>query len=378
MRLRWSIIVAAAWLICPAVAQTGPQQRARSGEGMQQRSRERRAQAERRPLIDRLREELDLDEDQLVEFDRIADEFRQKRGRGVNMRQSRALMEEMRRARKDGDQQRVAEIREELKATRGRQPVDELLTEVEGILRDDQREKLDKIRQELSERRRPGSRGPLAQIEALRSELKLSDQQTAEYDKALAELRVELQAGASGGAEIERVVQELIEAAEAGDQDRIEELRKQIPDPRRNNEAAVTRFLTEIESFLEPDQIETLDRFRQKRNAGRSRIDLQACFRFVGRLDLDREQREQVRELQKQARDLQREMRRDPRGKSGIDDDVLKQLRELLTDEQVAKFDAWLERQQGERPGRGGRTGHHPRRDRPRGQPAQPRGEDTP
>jgi hypothetical protein len=321
-------------------------------------------------LIPRIREQLDLDKDQLAEFDRIAAEFNEKRGGQAVSKRQQALIEEMRRARQAGDEERAAEIREQLRESRRGGRMQEFFDEIEGILRDDQLRKLGEIREHFAQQRRGGGRGPLAQLSQLRGELNLSERQARRYDALYDELEAQLQRGRAGGDGSEdEIVRKIREAAEAGDDDSVKELAKQLPDARGRTSQAITGFLDEVQSFLEPEQVETLERFRQGLNQEGRRTDLRACFRFVSRLDLEEDQRVALRELQREARELQREARRDPDARAQINEDVRRQLREILTPEQAAEFDEWLAGQDSGKRGRDQR-GDRPRRNRER----EPRG----
>jgi len=357
MKSAFATLLIALWLIAPALGQDKAQrrERGRKGEDLKRIERPEGRGGGNGSMIDRVRKELDLDEEQVKEFDRIAAEFRKNRGSGsgANLKKMRELGQEMREALKAGDSERVSEIREEMNKARGGNRMDEFFDQVEDILREDQLEKLTKIKEEMKSRR--GGRGnPMAQVRQLRSELKLSEEQGKQYDELVAELRENVRPGRSGAVS-EDLVQQLMEAVEAGDEERIAEIRDQIPSRESRSQEAFDSFFEQLEQILEPEQVETLTRFRQQMRSGRGRFDLRACFRYVRRLELDETQRDTLRDIEKTARDAQREARRDPGEMAKVNDTTIESLREMLTDEQVAEFDRWVESQKSGRHGRGDR-----------------------
>ena len=176
-------------------------------------------------------------------------------------------MEELRRAREAGDDERVEQIREELKAGGGGGRLEQFLDQVEPILRDDQRQELARIREEMTQRReepnRP-SRDPLAQLKQLRGELELSEEQATQYDAAYGELETQVNQSRGSSEDINEIVKQLMEAAEAGDKERIEELRKQLPDPRGQTEEAIAAFMEKLGTFLTDEQMQTVEDFRDR------------------------------------------------------------------------------------------------------------------
>lgn len=380
MKLRWTVLLIGVWLLTPAVVQAQAQERPRRGDRPRLQRRQDRPPSMLQARIERIREELELDAEQQADFDRIAGEFREKRGRGENFGRRRSLMTELHRAREEGNDDRVAEIRKELKELRGGSLLEQFLDEVEGILRDDQREKLAEIRKRLADERSPGGRsdrGRLGELRRLRGELRLNDEQAKQYDQLFAKLKTELQQGRSGGDDADKIIKEIMKAAEAGDQERVKELRQQLPDPRQRSTKAIEDFLAQVESFLEPEQVRALERFRQRRRGGREQVDLRSCFRFVSRLGLDEQQRVTLREVRQDAHRAEREARRDPEALAQLTADVQQQLRDLLTAEQTAEFDKWLKSQKRGKPDRD-RKGERPGRRHHKERPAEPGGEDTP
>lgn len=366
MKSCWTLWLIGAWLATGAISQAQDQERPRRAGRQNESSARTRAPSRQDALIDRLRTELDLDEEQLVEFDRLAAEYRKSARGNAQPDERRELVEEMHRANRAGDRERVEEIRGKLAELSGPNPADAFFDQVEGILRDDQKEKLAKIRERATSRRGPNQQRPLAQLKSLKAELNLSPEQAKQYDQLFAELRSDTKPGEPTDNQADaEFLERLREAVEAQDHDRIRELTEELnsrrQDPREATDDAIATFFEKVEEILEPEQVRTLHRFRDemKSQGRRDRADLQACFRYVSRLDLDEPQREALNDIRKEAREAEREARRDPEELTRITAETQQALRDILTDEQVAKFDQWLEAQ------KSGQRGRGPRGDRP-------------
>lgn len=362
-------------LASPLPAQEQPE--GKEGRGLRALRRGDRGGNELAALIERIRAELNLDEKQQAEFDRIVKQQRREAAPGKGLKAQRSLMRELREAREANDQERVAELRRKLAESRraaGASPALRLLDALEqaDFLREDQLARLARIRERVAraERRRgtPGGR-VLAEVDRLRSELKLSAEQAERFDELYARLEEELRPPRADSPEVQRIIDELVEAAEAGDMERVKQLRERLPNPQRAGEQALVRFLDELEPILEPEQVQTLERFRQRVGSRQTGHRLELMFRIVRRLDLDADQRQQVRELERETRRAMRELRRKPAELARLATEVEVELRGLLTAEQAAEFDRWLERQRPERERKGDRPGaRRERRERSRRQ----------
>ena len=347
MRLHLTTVCLTAALAIPALGQepAGGEEGARAAVRQQRGSQDRPAMT-----IGRIRQELNLDAQQQAEFDRIAAEFRKERS-GGGLKRMRELTDELRRARQAGDEQRAAEIRRQLRESRSGGGLEEFLDRIEGILRDDQRARLAEIRQRLAAQR-GGERGPVGQLRQLRAELELSDEQAEQYDALYAELEEKVDQAGAHGPEAEELIRQIQEAADAGDEERVRQLRSRLPDARAQNERAIAEFFDRLESILQPEQVRTLRQFRERLRAGRRQLDLRACFQFVSRLDLDEVQRRSLRDIRRDALRAEREAGRDPEKLGELTQHVQQQIRDLLTEEQAARFDRWLASRQSERPDR--------------------------
>ena len=363
MKSLLTLLLAIAWAVAPSLAQQETSEKPRSGKGPQAQplTREQARASTYQARIERIRKQLNLDENQKQEFDHIAAEFLKHSPGEMDRQRQHELMAEMRSAHQSNNGKRVNELREELRRIQTGRPMSEFFDDVEKILHDEQLETLAEIRARATAQARRG-RGPLAQLDGLRDELKLNDEQAQRWDELYAELEEGFGKGKADPEATSALIQEIKKAAEQGDTERIKELRDQMPDRRGESDRLISEFLGQIERILEPEQKETLDRFRREMRRGGSRIAVRDYFRFVSRLDLDQEQRQALREIEHESRQAERQARRDPVAQEQLLEEVQEQLRGMLTDEQVAEFDRWLE----SRSSRGYGRGH--REDRPRGE----------
>jgi|GEM_PF-3739488 len=300
-----------------------------------------KAQSERADRqIRRLRRRLNLDEEQAAQFDEIAKKFRDSKSEG------------------DG-------------------ALTPFFDEVEKILLEDQIETLEDFRAGMSQKRGRG-RGLLARLTELRADLKLNDEQAEQYDALHDELKAAVAPGAGDGAQDE-LIKEIMQAAKDGDEDRIRELRDKLTvTSSPNTNKLVEDFLSEVNEFLEPEQRRTLEQFKRSTKSRGRGVQLSDCFRHASRLDLDRDQRGAVRDLQKEAGRAEREARRDPDALRQVFDDYVAQLRELLPEEQCAEFDRWLDEEKAKQRGDRKRGDRGRRKDHRGKRPNRPPGKDAP
>jgi hypothetical protein len=374
MRLFTLMAVFAAGAVCLA-QEEGVEKPRERGMGAQPIDREqmRANQMERR--IRFIRRQLDLDEEQQRQFDQIAEKYKTDQTAGPNDARVQELLKEMGEARKANDEQRIKDIQAELQQLRGDDALDPFLTEVEKILREDQIEKLGEIRARMNSRM-GRDRGPLAQLERLRGELKLNEEQARHYDELFTELKAKAAPGKEGG-EDSQLIQELMKAVQEDNQERIKELREQVKANSGNQEKYVAEFLDKVESFLEPAQKRTLEQFRSEMKSRRGGLQLRDYFQYASRLELDEQQRDTLKNLQHDSREAERETKRDPAAAGKLTDEYVKKIRDMLTDEQCAKFDQWVAEQKSKEE-RGDRRGRGDGKERGERRAHRPRGEDQP
>jgi Spy/CpxP family protein refolding chaperone len=357
MKLVSALALLGAWLVLPAVAQQTEPDEPR-GERRQMRQMRRpdgRFGGRGGPMFggftQRIPEELGLDDEQRAQFEDIVAEFRERmteaRRGGEGMRE---LFEQMREAREAGDEERMQELRAQFRERRGAggQLMDQFFDDVEGILREDQVPKLQELRSRFAERMR-GRGDPMAQLRDLRERLKLDEEQQTQFDDLLAELREQGGQRRQRMQDMRPLMRELREAQEAGDEARVEELRAQLEELRPQRGAWLDDFLTKLESILKEDQKAILAEFRQERGQRgerRGELDVRAIMAAAQRLDLDRDQRAELRGIMQEAMRAERELgRRDREGRAVLAAQTKKEVLAILDAEQGEQFERLLSQQ---------------------------------
>ncbi|HUU97830.1 MAG TPA: Spy/CpxP family protein refolding chaperone [Phycisphaerae bacterium] len=366
MRLACVLTLLAAWFVLPAVAQDEPQDRPQDRRQMR-RQGQRRGDQRRGPqigaLMQRMPDQLELDDEQRAQFEDIVAEYRERMGearqRGGEMRE---IFREMQAAREAGDDERVEELRAQMRERRGGggRFMEEFFGEVEGILREDQLERLSQLRSRVMQGMQRG-RNPMESLRELRDRLKLDEQQAELYDELLEDLREQGGQRRQRREELRPLMQELREAMEAGDEARAEELRAQLEQQRPGRGEMLEDFFAELEKFLRDDQKEILAQFREEMSergerGERSRVDVRALLSAARRLKLDQDQKKQLNEIGQAALRAERELqRRDREGRAMLTAKIKGEIIAILDAEQAKQFENHLSRQgRPERPGREG------------------------
>lgn len=382
----WMTALVGLWLALPAVAQD------REGE-RPGRQRERRARGERRGfggqrfsierMAGRIAEQLDLDDEQKAQFDKIVADFeeRSQQQRG-NRQQMGEIRREMRAAREDGDDERVAELREQMRELGGGNPMNDFYNQIEPILRDDQKRQLSQMRERFSQRggRGMGRGGAMQQVERLRGRLNLDDEQREQFDRLLEDARESMQEQRRAGFEEMRpLIEELRAAQQEGDDERVQELREKFREMRGGggDNAALEELYGQLEKILRDDQRAILAQFREQQQRGRrggrgtDQNDVRGLLRLAKRLDLNDEQKEDLRQVEQESMRALREVRRDREAQADLAKQVKKEITAILNSEQAERFERLLQRgSRGDRPGRersGRGRDRQPRRQRQRG-----------
>ena len=347
-----TVVFVAAWLTMPAIAQEEAPARERpKGGKMQPVNLAEKKAKQSQGQIKRIRRMLDLDDQQKEQFDKIAAEFAESNSTEIDRDKQKELAKEYRAAQKSGDKERAEELRQELRRIRSGRPMDEFFDSIEEILNEEQLEKLGEIRSQMASPH-GGKRGPLAQLSQLRGKLKLDRKQTEQYNDLYAKLQEDL-GSTKGDPDAEReLAEEILKAAQAGDDAKREELQKQLPNRRGQSDALVAEFLDDVESILEPNQKKILDRYRESMKRGESKMRVADYFRIAQRLDLDPEQKQALRQLQDESRKAERDARRDPALRAELTEEVKRQIRDILNDEQCAEYDRLIEQRESPRGGR--------------------------
>lgn len=328
-------------------------------------------------MAGRLVESLDLDDQQRQEFDDIIAGYEERQA------EQGQIGREMREAQQDGDEQRAAELRAELGELGRRRgnPMTQILDEIKPILREDQMEAFNQLRERMGRNQRQGGRGQDRGIENLIEELDLTEQQQQDWEQIRGEQR---ERGRTNWEEIRPLIEEMRQARDDGDEERLAEIRAKFEEM-RGGRGGNNAQLDALEEILDDDQRKILTEYRERasRRGGRDdrnrAPDVRGIIQAAKRLDLDNNQKEDLRDIEQSAGRLQREVRRDREAAAKLAEQVKRDIMDILDDDQKRDLERQLDR--GNR--RGGRRGEsrgdgrddrgrRDRRDRPR------RGSDDP
>jgi len=273
--------------------------------------REQRERGPRGPagMLDRVPDELGLDEEQRAQWDEII------AGQRTQMDQRRARMRELRQARRDGDEARAAELQEQLAgdAWDPLESVQQSLDAIKPVLGADQLDRLSDMTERMQRRREEfagrggegvrggGSRGSDRMLERVAESLELSDEQRAAFDQIAADHRARMQ-------KVGPINHEMRQAQREGDAQRVEELRVRLQELGVDPQVSLDQAMNEIESILEEPQAEQFAEVRgnmEQRNQRRA-FFRQAEHELPSALNLDQKQRAQYDDF---IRDHRQEMR---------------------------------------------------------------------
>jgi (p)ppGpp synthase/HD superfamily hydrolase len=154
------------------------------------------------------------------------------------------------------------------------------------------------------------------------------------------------------------LMDEMRAAQEAGDQERVEELRQKLDEARPSQEAMFEAFFVELEGTLTEEQLARLTTFREQLTTGsRGQAggagDVRDVLRAAKRLTLSDEQKAKIREIERETIGAYRKLaRRDKEAQASLANEVKAEIARVLDAEQVKEFEQALERSEGSRPRR--------------------------
>jgi hypothetical protein len=144
-------------------------------------------------------------------------------------------------------------------------------------------------------------RGPRfgALFQRMPDELGLDDEQRAQFEDIAAEYRERMGEARQRGGEMREVFREMQAAREAGDEERVEELRAQLRERRGGMGQFVEKFFEDVEGILREDQLERLSQIRSRVTQGMQggRNPMERLRELRDRLELDEQQEEQFDKL---------------------------------------------------------------------------------
>ncbi len=306
-------------------------------------------------MAERLAEQLNLDETQKLQLDEIIANNQKE------MQDARARWQEVREAEEAGDTELARQIRTELQGQM-RNPMSGLMDDIEGILREDQMQAFEEIRERFDRGGR--ERGQISEIP---ERLKLTPEQRELFDEVRRQQGEQMR---QRFGEMRPLFEELRQARDDGNEARAQEVEAQLEAMRGGPDGGLEHILAELEPTLSDEQKALLAQFREEmgsRERDRRRGDREDPRRIVQmakRLDgLTEEQKTELNEIEQAAGREARRARGDREAAAALAESVKQQIIDILTDEQALKFDEMLKqsdrpgREGGRRPGREGRRG---------------------
>ncbi len=313
----------------------------------------------------RLATELSLTPEQQTKFDEIVAKYRATADeQQVQRGDAQELGQQLREAREGGDTARLEELRTQSRTrSEARQKLlSDLVNEVQPLLTPEQVKKLDAARERLIARA-PDERGPARDAELvwrLPDELDLNESQREQFDQLAAQARERGEAQRAKWRELQPLLDELRQARQDGNEDKVAELQAQV-DAQRPTPPDWSAFYTQLETILTAEQKTALAKLRAEGadDAG-TPGDLRQVLRAARQLNLNEQQRERLQVIAKEAQAAGKQAREDRTGAAELATRVKTQIVELLDAEQKADFERRLAR--AALPGRGdqGRSGRGP------------------
>jgi len=329
-----------------------------------------------RNMADRIATRLNLTPEQRTAYDAIVAKHEAATGDGAEMR---GLMEQMRAARDDNDDAKVAELREKMRqmGAAREEATESFFDEVETILSDQQKTVLDDVRDRMRDQADQGRRGQEAMelMRRLPDELNLTPEQRTQYEALIQEQRESRRAQ---GEELRPLFQQLREARQAGDEARAAQIEAEIEakQPQGGGRGGpggpggnIDELLNKLMPILSAEQQAKLTELRQSigTQRGGAGTDVRSLLRAARQLELNDQQKQQLRLINREATSQERAAR-DPQSRAAVAQTVKAKIVEILDANQAAEFERLLSK---DRPARDRTRGVQPGENvQPAGQPA--------
>lgn len=345
--IHWVVVAVLAAGAVPVWAQNGP-----DGErGPRMRQFGQRGDFNRRfdGFFERMTSELNLDETQRAEVDRVAAPYRER------MRQRVDKMRQMREAYESGDTELADQLRTEIREQGGPQDgMPQFIEEIRPLLRPDQVDRLDQMQTRMRERFAQGQQLRRA-VEEIPDRLNLDEDQRAQFDEQVQSGR---EAMRSRWEEMRRLSDEAQAAVEAGEMEKAADLRTQIEAARSSAEPSMDDLFKAVEGILREDQKPALAEFRKElaemgtmdgppggEARGRDSANVRNLFRAVRRLQLSDEQEKKIKELEQETMRRTRELRaRDADERQELFDQAKREVVQVLEPDQAKELESALSR----------------------------------
>lgn len=374
MRCRWLIsacvVALAATLQAQVPGQPPPERPGPPGERGPRGERGERGPARLDVMAQRLADELQLTDAQRPAYDELVAKYQaEAEAAQAEQPDMRALTQQLREARQNGDEARVEELREQLReAGTGRtRIIRDFIAAVEPLLDETQLPKLEQFRERTLRRFEMGQRDAEDRnlLRRLPEELGLTPEQREQFDALVAERRQNMGQNREQWRELRPLMEELRQARENGDEQRVAELEAQIAE-KRPGPPNFDELFAELEKILTPEQQAKLATLREQRPGRRgATLDVRAVLRAAKQLKLTDAQEEQLKSIIRDAQVGERQGTADAETRAKHAEEVKGQIVKILDEQQAAEFQKLLDRerrpagqQERERPGgRGARRG---------------------
>jgi len=343
MKRQMMAMLAILMLAIPVFAQDdrGEGRRGRGGRGGRGGGMER--------MFERAADDLKLDDDQRAQFDQMVARHQER------TQEFRALREEAREARENGDEQRLAELRDQMREEAG--PWDsasQVFDELEPILSEEQFDRFVEMRSEMQQRqeRRREMRERREQyrdmVSELPAELKMTDEQRKQFDELVEGRRERMRERMRG---MRPTWDQMREARDAGDEQRVEQLRQQFEKMRPDEAAMRGEFLDDVNKMLTDQQKPRFASYRakiEKRTTSAATIerdDVRVVLMAAKKLDLKPDQQRELRVIWREATRSMRDMgRSDSEARSGLAASTKQKVLNLLDPGQVEEYERHVDR----------------------------------
>lgn len=287
----------------------------------------------------RMADELELDDDQRAQFRELAEGLGERfRSQREQWRALRPKYNELREAREAGDEERAAELEQEIEGMRpnpGR-IFDGFFEDAKTFLNEDQIVQLEEMRQ----RRRADREERVRQREGRPPDRLVERNEGQGGTQVLARLEEALDFGGQ---------LQLDERQRVSAQKAIDDARKQLGENEADQERIVEGVFAAMRADLREDQIQSFGSLKKSVVSGATSVasagDIRLVLRAVRKVRLRTDQKRKLRDIHKAGAAEFKKVRNDKAEAAKLAEEVKRQIVEMLNDRQVRTFERELERQ---------------------------------
>jgi Spy/CpxP family protein refolding chaperone len=303
-------------------------------------------QAEFPSVAAKLRAQLSLEAEQADVFDALVDKYTAVEVEARRERMEyRQTIQTYREARMSGDDATAEAMMERLKTLKpvGAHVLRGFYNELNDVLTPEQQERVEAFRLETRDPTLGRELRMRMLIEKLPEHLDLTAEQREQYRALQAELRG---TGARYRAqlnELRPLLEEMRAAKAAGNMERFEELRLEY-NKLRPQPLTRTQFFDRVETLLTPEQLTRFYTLRGPLVPPGERLDVRRVLQAAQMLELNPEQRDQLREIRREAMRARSRERLDAEQQDALAREIRDRIRAFLEPGQRAEFESLLVR----------------------------------